>query len=99
VLSKVFHAIPLAGAPWGSPVKAASRRLRRWPAASLARLRPMSLSAAVIDGSGCHRGSRARHLLLAESIAHGRIEPDEKLAHHRHHDHLARFAAGAQAIA
>ena len=64
-------------APSCSAVKAASRRLRRWPSASLDRLRAMSQSAAVINGSKCPQGGLVRNLLLVESIAYGSIEPDE----------------------
>jgi hypothetical protein len=35
--------------PAGSAVKAAARRLRRWPSASLDRLRPLALMVAVIE--------------------------------------------------
>jgi len=37
----------------GSAVKAASRRLRRWPSASLDRLRPPAPWVAVIEGGTC----------------------------------------------
>src|SRR5262249_10918860 len=77
---------PLLIATSCSAVKAASRRLRRWPSASLDRLRSLPQPAAVINALGCHLRGRSRNLLFAERIAQSGVEPYEN-------DHFARLAA------
>src|SRR5215831_12070824 len=87
------------GADSRSAVKAASRRLPRWPSASLDRLRASPQLVAVINDC-CWRGSgRCRHLFFLDGIAHGGIELNEHFAHDGYQDYLARLAASTQAIA
>ena len=82
-----------------SAVKAASRRLRRWPSASLDHLRATPRIGRRDRWIKLPQRGRTSHLLLVESIADGSVEPDQEFARHRNQDHLAWFAASAQTIA
>jgi hypothetical protein len=69
----VAHSITLQHAASCSTIKAASRRLRRWPSASLDGLLPMPPAAAVINALGCRQGSWTENLGIVERIADGSI--------------------------
>jgi hypothetical protein len=62
-------------APAGSAVKAASRRLRRWPSASFDRLRPAGADAAVIE-RGKSSAAPTTSQLTAACAARCRAERD-----------------------